>query len=123
MFIKDGVGLVKRNGESFLRQTYGSKSNKLRRISIYFDRYFDRYFIHNLYYYRIFICKMIAIPRRDTFFSCSLDTKKSNLIVVRRQTHITFIELILSNLLILFLFFISDNLFSHPLSSSLTLQW
>ena len=87
MSIKDGVGLVKRNGESFLRQTYGSKSNKLRRISIYFDRYF----IHNLYYYRIFIYKMIAIPRRDTFFSCSMDTTKSNLIVLRRQTHITFI--------------------------------
>ena len=83
---KGAVRLVESNIESYLRQTYDSKSFKPKLINIYLDCYFiDKLF------YKMVIHKLIAFLRKDTFLSYFLNIKKPNQIVLWRQTNNTFI--------------------------------
>ena len=76
-YYKGAVRLVKSNIESYLRQTYDSKSFKPKLINIYLDCYFiDKLF------YKMVIHKLIAFLRKDTFLSYFLNIKKPNQIVL-----------------------------------------
>ena len=107
--------LVESNTESYLRQTYDSKSFKPKLININLDCYFiDKLF------YKMVIHKLIALLRKDTFLSYFLNIKKPNQIVLWRQRNNTF------NLYIytihfsnsFSLFFIAHALYSDPSSLS-----
>ena len=69
--------LIKSNIESFLRQTYVSKSVKPRLINICLDCYcIDKLF------YKMGIHKLIVFLRKETFLAYLLNIKKPNQIVL-----------------------------------------
>ena len=76
-YYKGAVRLVKSNIESYLRQTYDSKSFKPKLINIYLDCYFiDKLF------YKMVIHKLIDFLRKDSFLSYFLNIRKHNQIVM-----------------------------------------
>ena len=120
-YYKGAVRLVKSNIESYLRQTYDSKSFKPKLINIYLDCYFiDKLF------YKMVIHKLIDFLRKDSFLSYFLNIRKHNQIVMWRQTNNTLIlyiyylfkQFLLSFLHIRYSFFWSFFTFSNGNTNS-----